>query len=248
MTNSSRMHNTCWVVFHASASYPLVTAISRSQCTKRSSKDVLNEDISEDWLKFFCDWYSHKLLDVGCLDPGTQCPWITRHILKKSYVCLSGFPVASGLRHSPGKQRAKVHKQAIILSPMNEDHCPFLLTFCVCRICLNMWLALSQESDTFYYRFCQERRPVNVARIWVTQRPLDFSEPFVKMQGHCVGTQLKDQETSYIHHRHPSKMHMLLPIWCVQWRDLTYMPGLGLAGTDCCVQLTGHITAGWTWL
>lgn len=117
----------------------------------------------------------------------------------------------------------------------------------VCWICLNTWLALPQESDTFYYRFCQERQPVNVARIWVTHRPLDFSEPFVKIQGHCVRTQLKDQETSYIHHRHSSKMHILLPVWCVQWRNLTYMPGLGLARTDCCDCFDRLLcTADWT--
>lgn len=147
------MHNACWVVFHASANYPLVTALSRSQCAKRSTEVILDEDISKDLR--FCYWYSHELLDVGCPNPGGHFHWINQHILK------SGFLVASGLLlHSPGKQRVKVHKQAILFSPVNEDHCPFLLTFWLTYmrwICLNTWLALPQESDAFCYRFCQWR-------------------------------------------------------------------------------------------
>lgn len=78
------------------------------------------------------------------------------------------------------------------------------------------------------------------------------------MQRPCVKRQL-DQETSYINRRqHPWKLHIFLPPWCVQWRDLIYGAGMawdwqehtetkGTPFVHSCVQLTGHITAGWIW-
>ncbi len=88
-----------------------------------------------------------------------------------------------------------------------------------------VWIldSLYYRIRTPHYRVCQVRQPVNEAGIWIAQGPLDSSKQFVKMQRLCVRRQLKDQETSFIHRRqHPSELHIFLPAWCVQWRDLTY--------------------------
>lgn len=62
----------------------LAAALSRSQCAKKSTEDELYEDISEDLLKFFCNWYMQD-------NP------ISVDILKKSSVWIS---LASGI-HRP---------------------------------------------------------------------------------------------------------------------------------------------------
>lgn len=146
----------------------LTTALSRSQCAKKSSKDCIMKTFLKTNSSFCCNWYTHESLDMGCIDSVTQFPWITQNILKKSYICFCGFPLplASNFPHSPGNQRVKVHKQAdIVLCPMNwkkqqpielEDHSTFLLTFLSTTLWdrqvhwagVNTSLPCPQESDT----------------------------------------------------------------------------------------------------
>lgn len=130
---------------------------------------------------------------------------------------------------------------------------------------MQVWIlcCLCHMNNTPYYRFCQVRQPVDEDEIWVAQGMLDPSKHLTKMQRPQFRRQLNDQETSYILcRRHPSKLAhnpagRLQPqhdacteeIWHTAW------PETGRA--DCChqkdtlfvhgcVQLTGHITAGWT--
>lgn len=85
------------MVFHASA-------LSRSQCAKKSTKDVFNEDISEDLLELFVIG-THESLDVGCLDSVTTFSWITQNILQRSSLCVwISVALAFNFLHSPGKQ------------------------------------------------------------------------------------------------------------------------------------------------
>lgn len=217
---------------------------------------------------FFCNWYTHESLDMGCLDLGTQFPWITPHILRKLSVCFSGFPIASGIQlHSPGKGRVKVHLQTvIILCPVNDNHCTVLLTFKLTTLVdrqLTGALKRSEYSTHFITgirQFCTgfvRWGSLWTAGIWVTQGPLDSSK-LVKMNRPCVRRQLEDQETTYRHQRHPSKFHTFLPVWWCAVKRCGTQHDLGLARTDCwdqgeslfvhsCVLLTGDITADWIW-
>lgn len=245
-------HKTRWLVFHASASYPLVTVPCRTQSTTRSSKDVLSGSISEDWLKFFLWLVLMNHWSWVCLESGTQFPWITPHILKKRFIFLSGFPIASGLRHSPREAKHEGSQTSYFNLSNEWGSLPFPIDILIDSLVLEM----SEYSARFatriqrlLFQFCEEGWPVNMARIWVTQRPLNSVKPVVKLQWHCIRRQLKRSRLhTFITDIHQKRTYTSQDD--VQRCDLTHMPGLGLARTDAhdCfdrVQWTGLMTTLW---
>lgn len=56
---------------------------------------MLNEDLSEDQLNFFCTHMNHWIWVY--LDSGTQFTWITLNTLQKRSIGVNGFPLPLAL-------------------------------------------------------------------------------------------------------------------------------------------------------
>lgn len=167
------------------------------------------------------------------LESGTQFPWITPHILKKRFIvphCLWPSTLPREAKHEGS--------QTSYFNLSNErGSLPFPIDILIDSLVLEMsdYLArFATRIQHLLFQFCQEGWPVNMARIWATQRPLNSVKPILKLQWHCIRRQLKRSRLhTFITDIHQKCTYTFQDD--VQRCDLIYTPGLGLARTahDC---------------
>lgn len=158
----------------------LATALSRSHYTKRSTQDLLNEEISEDWSMLFVTG-THMIHWMW-----VSWPWYpmsmdnSKYMLKKSSVCFSWSPVASGIQlQSPRKQKGSSKTSWHFILSAKWGSLPFPVDIWLATLVdrpvtsaphrSECWTPLSQESDTFLITDLSGE----TARICVTQGLLE---------------------------------------------------------------------------
>lgn len=163
-----RIHYARWLVFHASASYLLVTTLSRYHFPLKGSADILKEAVSKDWLELF---------DFGGNLPG----WLNILWRKVKFASVD-FPLPLAF-HIPWRSQERfANKQLHHLT----DRCTFLLTCWVSSlswICLKTCLALPQESWQLLLQVLSGEMACGLGRDLGNTRTAKVSTTFCKNGG-----------------------------------------------------------------
>lgn len=174
-----------------------------------------------------------------CLESGTRFPWITPHILKKRFIFLSGFPIASGLLHSKHEG-----SQTSYFNLSNEwGSLPFPHWHFDWLACAgNVWIlgSLCHKNSTPFI-------PV-LSRGMACEYGQDLGNSAASTLCKVAVTLYQEAtekiKTSYIHHRPPSKTYVHLPGWRAEmWSDIHAWSG---TGEDRCSWLFWQCTVDWT--
>lgn len=203
----------------------------------------------------FCNWHTHELLNELSrftfpikLDISTYCKKKGFYLLRWTSRCLWPSVTVSMANKDLDQTPLVFYVQWLrIITPSCWHYTSALngrRTGCV-----RILDSLSEKSFT-PYTFCQKTWLMSMAWLGVVQWPrirLDSWNLSSNIQGHCG--QMKDEETSYMHHRWPRFVHTYATMMYTLKKSDMYFWHWDSRGhtvvTGCCVQLPGHITTCW---